>query len=90
MNEGPGRVNANNELIPFAQFDQMHFARLLILDDKTTADVEVYGLRRKPYPLYLTFLADIDGDEDVFLKDLMRASGQWIAQALFLLPRIWR
>ena len=70
MNEGPGRVNANNELIPFAQFDQLHFARLLILDDKTTADVEVYGLRRKPYPLYLTFLADIDGDEDVFLKDL--------------------
>ena len=70
MNEGPGRVNANNELIPFAKFDQLHFARLLILDDKTTADVEVYGSRRKPYPLYLTFLGDIDGDENVFLKDL--------------------
>ena len=72
MNEGPGRVNANNELIPFAKFDQLHFARLLILDDKTTADVEVYGLRRKPYPLYLTFLGDIDGDENVFLKDLTK------------------
>lgn len=72
MNEGPGRVNASNELIPFAKFDQLHFARLLILDDKTTADVEVYGLRRKPYPLYLTFLGDIDGDENVFLKDLTK------------------
>jgi hypothetical protein len=70
MNEGPGHVNANNDLIPFAKFDRLHFARLLILDDKTTADVEVYGLRRKPYPLYLTFLGDIDGNENVFLKDL--------------------
>jgi hypothetical protein len=70
MNEGPGRVNANNGLIPFAKFDQLHFARLLILDDKTTADAEVYGLRRKPYPLYLTFLGDIDGNENSFLKGL--------------------
>jgi hypothetical protein len=70
MNEGPGRVNANNELIPFAKFDQLHFARLLILDDKTTADAEVYGLCRKSYPIYLTFLGDIDGNENSFLKGL--------------------
>ncbi len=35
MNEAPGRVNPNNALIPFAQFDKLHFARLLILDDQT-------------------------------------------------------
>ncbi len=45
MNDAPGRVNANNALIPFAQFDTLHVARLLILDDKTTEDVLAHGLR---------------------------------------------
>ena len=53
MNDGPGRVNRNNELVPFEQFDRLHFARLIILDDKTTADVGVYGLPTRAYPLYL-------------------------------------
>ena len=72
MNEGPGRVNVNNSLIPFAKFDNLHFARLLILDDKTTADVRVYGLHREDYPLYLAFLGDTDGDENGFLENLAR------------------
>src|ERR1700692_4284803 len=74
MNEGPGRVNPNNAIIPFAKLDNLHFARLLILDDKTTGDVRVYALRRKPYPLYLAFLGDLDGDEYAFLEDLVRVA----------------
>ena len=35
MNETQGRVNPNNPLVPFAQFDTLHFARFVILDDKT-------------------------------------------------------
>jgi hypothetical protein len=70
MNDGPGLVNANNALIPFADFENLHFARLLILDDKTTGDVRVYGLRPVSYPLYLAFLGDTDGDESDFLKNL--------------------
>jgi hypothetical protein len=72
MNTAPGRVDTNNALIPFAQFDTLHFARLLILDDKTTGDVGVYGLPVQTCPLYLAFLGDIDGDEDAFLQDLAR------------------
>jgi hypothetical protein len=72
MNTAPGRVNANNTLIPFAQFDTLHFARLLILDDKTTGDVRLHGLPVQTYPLYLAFLGDIDGDEGAFLQDLAR------------------
>lgn len=72
MNEAPGRVNANNALIPFAQFDTLHFARLLILDDKTIEDVRVYGLPVRTYPLYLAFLGDVDGEEDAFLNELAR------------------
>ena len=36
MNRGPGSVNPNNPLVPFAQFDTLHFARFVILDDKTS------------------------------------------------------
>jgi hypothetical protein len=72
MNEAPGRVNPNNPLIPFEQFERLHFSRLVILDDQTTSDIRVYGLEPKSYPLYLAFLGDIDGDADSFLADLAR------------------
>lgn len=72
MNEAPGRVNPQNPLIPFAQFDRLHFARLLLLDDRTTEDVRVYGLAPRAYPLYFTFLGDIDGAENDFLETLAR------------------
>ena len=70
MNYAPGRVNAENALIPFGKFETLHFARVLILNDLTTEDVTVYGLQPQTYPLYLAFLGDIDGDEDTFLKEL--------------------
>ena len=40
-----------NTLIPFAQFDTLHFARLLILDDKTLEDTRVYGGGPAPTPV---------------------------------------
>jgi hypothetical protein len=73
MNVARGRVNANNPLIPFAQFNTLHFARLVILDDKTLDDVRVYGGGPAPrYPLYLAFLGDVDGEVDTFLEELVR------------------
>jgi hypothetical protein len=75
MNEAPGLVNADNALIPFAQFDTLHFARLVILDDKTLNDVRAYGGGPAPtYPLYLAFLGDIDGDADVFLQEAVKVA----------------
>lgn len=70
MNEGPGRVDPNNDLISFRNFDTIHFARLLILDDQTTQDVGVYGLEPRTYPLYFAFLGNVDGDEQDFLSEL--------------------
>jgi hypothetical protein len=76
MNMAPGRVNANNALIPFAQLDALHFARLLILDDKTVEDTRVYGGGPPPtYSLYLAFLGDIDGEVDRFLERLVTVAG---------------
>jgi hypothetical protein len=74
MNLGPGSVDPNNALIPFAKFVNLHFSRVLILDDKTTGDVRVYGLRPRTYPLYFAFLGDMDGDENTFLEELAKVA----------------
>src|SRR6266496_1836621 len=76
MNEGPGRVNANNALVPFAQLDALHFARFVILDDTTLEDVRVYGVPVRTYPLYLAFLGDVDGDPHAFLGELVTKAGK--------------
>jgi hypothetical protein len=72
MNHAPGRVNPDNALLPFARFDTLHFARLLILNDPTLADVHLHGLPVPDYPLYFALLGDIDGDESRFLDALAR------------------
>jgi hypothetical protein len=69
MNEGPGRVNPNNALLPFVQFDTLHVARFVILKDNSLDDVRAYGLPRRDYPIYLAFLGNLDGDPDAFLQD---------------------
>ena len=80
MNEAPGRVNPNNALIPFARLDRLHFARLVILDDKTTGDIRAYGLEPRTFPLYLAFLGDIDGVVDSFLKELAGIASSGLRQ----------
>ncbi len=75
MNAAPGRADANNPLLPFGRFD-IHFSRLVILDDPTKDDIEVYGVPRRSYPLYLAMLADVDGDADDFLAQLMQHSSK--------------
>ena len=81
MNDAPGQLNVNNPLIPFAQFDTLHFARLLILKDNTLNDVRAYGGVPVPnYPLYLAFLGDIDGDADRFFDELIRRAGDGLSK----------
>ena len=76
MNRGPGQVDPNNGLLPFAEFETLHFARFVILDDRTTEDVRVYGLTPRSYPLYLAFLGDVDGDANAFLGKLIKRAGK--------------
>jgi hypothetical protein len=80
MNRGPGQVDPNNVLVPFAEFDTLHFARFVILDDQTTEDVRVYGLTPRSYPLYLAFLGDVDGDAQAFLGGLIKRAGKGLAR----------
>ena len=74
MNVAPGRANPNNALVPFAKLDTVHVARFLIVDDKTTDDVQAYGLVPGTFPLYLVFLGDIDGEADAFLEEAARVA----------------
>lgn len=80
MNHGLGQVDPNNALLPFAEFDELHFARFIILDDKTTEDVRVYGLAPRNYPLYLAFLGDVDGDANAFLGKLIKRAGKGLGK----------
>src|SRR5207253_9878603 len=76
MNDAPGRVNPANALVPFGEFDTLHFARLVILDDKTLEDVRIYDMPVRAYPLYLAFLGDFDGDVNAFLGTLVNRAGR--------------
>ena len=75
MNRSPGVVDPQNTLVPFGQFDTLHFGRILILDDLTLADITAYGLPVVNYPTYLAFLADFDGPSETFFAELMQRAG---------------
>jgi hypothetical protein len=76
MNRSPGVVDPQNALVPFGQFDTLHFGRIVILDDLTLADITAYGLPVVNYPTYLAFLGDFDGPAEEFLAELVRRAGE--------------
>ena len=75
MNRSPGVVDLQNTLVPFAQFETLHFARLVVLEDTTQSDIAAYGLPPGNYPTYLAFLGDFDGPFEAFLDELVRKAG---------------
>jgi hypothetical protein len=70
MNHSPGRVDVNNALIPFREFDTLHFARVFVIDDTTLDDIRAHDLPPRNHPSYLAFLGDVDGDGDDFLREV--------------------
>jgi hypothetical protein len=81
MNRVPGMADPNNEIIPFGRLPDLHFARIVILDDQTLDDITTaYGLPRRNYPLYLTFLADFDGDVDQFRNQMVSIARKGLEQ----------
>src|ERR1041384_5774848 len=81
MNRVPGMADPNNALIPFGRFPELHFARIVVLDDQTLDDITTaYGLPRRNYPLYLAFLADFFGDVDRFRNQMVSISRKGLEQ----------
>ncbi|MDN5848039.1 MAG: hypothetical protein L0H63_00140, partial [Nitrococcus sp.] len=72
MNLRPGVVDPENSLVPFGQFERLHFARFVILDAPTAREVIVYGLPPRQWPTSLVFIGDCDGPAETFLTDLDR------------------
>ena len=75
MNFEPGRVNPQNPVLPFGQFEGLHFARFVILNDQTLGDVAAYGMTPTNYPQSMAFLGDFDGDYDAFMKEMVHRAG---------------
>jgi hypothetical protein len=80
MNSVPGMADPSNAVLPFGQFDRLHFARLVVLEDMTLGDVEAYGLPRPNRPTYLAFMGDCDGPAREFLADVSRRAGSGLRQ----------
>lgn len=81
MNRAPGTADPQNEIIPFGRLPDLHFARIVVLEDQTLDDITTaYGLPRRNYPLYLTFLADFDGDVERFRNQMASISRKGLEQ----------
>lgn len=72
MNRAPGIVDLANPILPFSDFQSLHFARLLIVSDLASADRAVFKLPVQGLPDYLVLMGEIDGNETTFRTELLR------------------
>ncbi|MGH6918756.1 MAG: hypothetical protein ACREJ0_13765, partial [Geminicoccaceae bacterium] len=84
MNQAPGVVDPDNELVPFGRFDRLHVARFVVLEAPTADDIAVYGKAPEPWPPSLVLLGDIDGLADSFLHDLVERADPGLRQIFAL------
>ena len=75
MNSAPGMADPANAILPFGQFERLHFARLAVLDDPTIGDIQVYDLPRPNLPIYLAFIGSCDGPANECIADLAQRAG---------------
>lgn len=80
MNQKPGMADPQNPLIPFGQFDRVHFARFVIVEARTGEDITVYNLPPPPWPLSLAFIGDCDGPAEPVLADIAQRAGPGLRQ----------
>lgn len=72
MNAEPGVYSPANGLLLLHLLTGVHFIRVLVVTDLAAADRPVYGLPDAGLPDYLVLLAEIDGEEETFRKQLIR------------------
>ena len=72
MNSKPGMADLANAVVPFGQFERLHFARLVVLDDPTLGDIEAHGVPRPSLPVYLSLIGSCDGPAGACIADLAR------------------
>src|SRR5262245_44100758 len=72
MNDRPGMANPNNTLVPFGHLENLHFARFVILEDKTATDFAELGLEVPRYAALLSFMGDFDGPASDMLLQMAK------------------
>jgi hypothetical protein len=80
MNQQPGLADPANLLVPFGQFNTVHFARFVILDNTTREDLLAYGVQPPDATKFLAFLCDFDGPPDSLLHELHTHAEQGLRQ----------
>jgi hypothetical protein len=75
MTDQPGMAKPDNGLFPFKEFEKLHYARFVILDDQTAVDFEGVGERIPDYEPSLAFLGDCDEPGDEFLVKAANHAG---------------
>jgi hypothetical protein len=75
LNAAPGIADARNALLPFGDFDRLHYARLVLLRDATLGDLRAYGMAVPVYPVYLAFIGDCDGPARETLARMVERAG---------------
>lgn len=73
-----GFANPSNALVPFGEFEALHFARFVILKDETLGDLEeFYGPKEafRDAPIYLAFIGDCDGPPEALLAEFASRAG---------------
>src|SRR5215470_19090787 len=70
MNSKPGMADPANPILPFGQFERLHFARLAVLDDPTVGDIKAHDVPHPSLPIYLAFIGSCDGPAAECIADL--------------------
>lgn len=75
MNAEPGIANPRNDVLPFGEFERLHFARFVIQEDATLGDLAAHGMPTPRFPKYLVFMGDCDGPSGETLAELSQRAG---------------
>jgi hypothetical protein len=68
----PGAADPANAIFPFGQFETIHFARFVVLEDHTLGDRAVYPELPITEPVYLCLMIDCDGDATELMRRIAR------------------
>jgi hypothetical protein len=80
MTAQPGTADPHNALIPFARFEQLHYGRLVVLDDLCLGDLAAYGTSFPDAPIWLVFLGDCDGRAAEAIQAIARDAAPGLRQ----------
>jgi hypothetical protein len=72
----PGHADPRNPVLPFGEFPQLHFARLVLLDDAAMGDLALHGRQAPPRAApILALMGECDGQAAACLADLATRAG---------------